>query len=115
MTPGFRILLIIAAVLSFMFMISNIRKSKVRISDTIYWFLISALLILLAVFPQIAFFFGELLGIISTVNLVFLVIIALLIFKIFTMTLRISELDLKLEELAQTIALKNAEDEEKQK
>ncbi|MBE6121258.1 MAG: DUF2304 domain-containing protein [Solobacterium sp.] len=114
MTPAFRILLILAAVLSFMFMISNIRRSRLRISDSIFWFLFAALLILLAVFPQIAYFFGGLLGIISTVNLVFLVIIALLLFRVFTLTLRVSELDGKIEELAQTIALKNMKDNEKE-
>lgn len=114
MTPAFRILLILAAVLSFMFMISNIRRSRLRISDSIFWFLFAALLILLAVFPQIAYFFGGLLGIISTVNLVFLVIIALLLFRVFTLTLRVSELDGKIEELAQTIALNNMKDNEKE-
>ena len=114
MTPAFLILLILAAVLSFMFMISNIRRSRLRISDSIFWFLFAALLILLAVFPQIAYFFGGLLGIISTVNLVFLVIIALLLFRVFTLTLRVSELDGKIEELAQTIALKNMKDNEKE-
>ncbi len=114
MTPAFRILLILAAVLSFMFMISNIRRSRLRISDSIFWFLFAALLILLAVFPQIAYFFGGLLGIISTVNLVFLVIIALLLFRVFTLTLRVSELDGKIEELARTIALKNMKDNEKE-
>lgn len=114
MTPAFRILLILAAILSFRFMISNIRRSKLRISDSIFWFLFAALLILLAVFPQIAFFFGSLLGIISTVNLVFLVIIALLLFRVFTLTLRVSELDGKIEELAQTIALQNMKDKNKE-
>ncbi len=102
-------MLIAAAIFTFFFIISNIRKSKLRISDALYWFGFSTLLILLAVFPQIAFFFGELFGIISTVNLVFLVIIALLILRVFTLTLRLSVLDQKLEELAQEMALKNAE------
>ncbi|MBQ6488638.1 MAG: DUF2304 domain-containing protein [Solobacterium sp.] len=109
MTAPFRIMLIAAAIFTFFFIISNIRKSKLRISDALYWFGFSTLLILLAVFPQIAFFFGGLFGIISTVNLVFLVIIALLILRVFTLTLRLSELDLKLEELAQEMALKEAE------
>ena len=109
MTVPFRIMLIAAAIFTFFFIISNIRKSKLRISDALYWFGFSTLLILLAVFPQIAFFFGELFGIISTVNLVFLVIIALLILRVFTLTLRLSVLDQKLEELAQEMALKNAE------
>lgn len=109
MTVPFRILLIAAAIFTFFFIISNIRRSKLRISDALYWFGFSTLLILLAVFPQIAFFFGGLFGIISTVNLVFLVIIALLILRVFTLTLRLSELDLKLEELAQEMALKDAE------
>ena len=109
MTVPFRIMLIAAAIFTFFFIISNIGKSKLRISDALYWFGFSTLLILLAVFPQIAFFFGELFGIISTVNLVFLVIIALLILRVFTLTLRLSVLDQKLEELAQEMALKNAE------
>ncbi len=109
MTVPFRIMLIAAAIFSFFFIISKIRKRKLRISDALYWFGFSTLLILLAVFPQIAFFFGGLFGIISTVNLVFLVIIALLILRVFTLTLRLSELDLKLEELAQEMALKEAE------
>ena len=107
MTTGFRILLIAAAVFSFAVVIKNINKSKLRISDSIFWFLLAALLILLAVFPQIAFFIGGLLGIISTVNLVFLVIIALLLFRLFALNIRISELDAKLEELTQKITLDN--------
>ena len=109
MTVGFRILLILAALLSFRIVINNIRKSKLRISDSVFWFLFAALLIALAVFPQIAYFFGGLLGIISTVNLVFLVIIALLIFRVFSLTIRVSELNTKLEELAQIIALRDRE------
>lgn len=109
MTVAFRILLIAAAIFTFFFIISNIRRSRLRISDALYWFGFSTLLILLAVFPQIAFFFGGLFGIISTVNLVFLVIIALLILRVFTLTLRLSELDQKLEELAQEMALREAE------
>ncbi len=105
MTTGFRLLLIAAAFLSFAVVIRNINKSRLRISDSIFWFLLAALLILLAVFPQIAYFFGGLLGIISTVNLVFLVIIALLLFRLFALNIRVSELDGKLEELARTITL----------
>ncbi len=109
MTTGFRILLIIAAICSFAVVIGNIKKSKLRISDSIFWFLFAAMLILLAVFPQIAYFFGGLLGIISTVNLVFLVVIALLIFRLFALTIRVSELDAKIEELTQVITLQNHE------
>lgn len=109
MTLGFRLLLVLGAFWAFWIMIRNIRKSRLQISDSIFWTLFAVLLVLLAVFPEIAYFFGELLGIYSTVNLVYLVIIALLIFRLFRVTLQVSELDSKLTELAQRRALDDHE------
>ena len=105
MSFRFRVLLLAAAVLAFLFMIHNIRKSKFVISDSIFWFFFSALLVLLAVVPEIAYYFTKQLGIISASNLVYLVVIGLLIIRIFQMDLRISDLSAKLKTLVQNQAI----------
>ena len=108
------IVLVAGALIVFLGIVWKIRKAELSVASSVFWFLFSISLLLLAFFPQIAYFFGGLRGIISTVNLVFLVIIALLLFRVFTLTLRVSELDGKIEELARTIALKNMKDNEKE-
>ncbi|MBQ6450831.1 MAG: DUF2304 domain-containing protein [Solobacterium sp.] len=113
MTLAFRLLLVAGALWALWIMIRNIRRSRLQISDSIFWTLFAFLLVLLAVFPEIAFFFSELLGIYSTVNLVYLVIIALLIFRLFRVTLQVSELDAKLKELTQKSALDDHEKAER--
>lgn len=101
MTLLFRLFLLIVAVLSFYFVIRNIRKAKLLISDCIFWFFFSLLTVILAVFPGIAIFFANLMGIQSPVNLVYLIILALLLFITFKQTIRISGLETRIKDLVQ--------------
>ena len=77
------------------------------------------LLILVAVFPDPMFWLAELLGIQSPANMVFLFVIFILLIKTFNLTLEISQLQYKIQELVQKIALdenkknKEADKEEK--
>lgn len=105
MTVGFRIFLLILAIISFYFVIENIRKSKLIIADCIFWFLFSLLILLLAVFPGIAIFFANLLGIQSPVNLVYLIMIGLLLALTFKQTIRISQLETKIKNIVQDITI----------
>ena len=82
---------------------------RLQVGDSVFWTLFAILLVLLAVIPEIADFFGHIFGILSTVNLVYLVIITILIYRVFSLTLRISEMDGKLKELARKIALEEAD------
>lgn len=100
-----RVFLLIGAVLSFWVVITNIRKSRMLISDCLGWFFIGIVAILLAIFPKISFFFSDLLEIESPVNLVFLLSIALLLFLVFKQMLRISELEIKIKDLSQNITI----------
>ena len=63
MSIAFRVLLIIAAVWAFLFVINEVRKAKLQISDSLPWFFFMAIFVILALFPQIAIFFASLLGI----------------------------------------------------
>ena len=81
MTTGMRIFLIAGSVLSCVYVLSKIRKSKMRMENSIFWIFFSVILVVLGIFPGIAEWFAGLLGVQSTVNLVYLVIIFLLVLK----------------------------------
>jgi hypothetical protein len=62
-------------------------------------------MIVLAIFPGIANYLAELLGIVSPINLVYLVIIGLLLLKTFKQSIRISELEIKIKNIIQAVTL----------
>lgn len=100
-----RLLLVAGAVIAFCFIANRIRKSKILMGDAIFWVLLSLLLVVIAVFPGIAFFFSELLGFMSPSNFVFLLIMVLLMAKMFANSSEISMLKHRVNELAQENAL----------
>ena len=106
MSIQLRIILIVGAVVTMISMLRKIRKKKVQIDSTIFWILFSFVLVVIAVFPDIIYFFSKLLGVRSPANLVVAGIILILIIKMFLMTLEISELQEKVKELAQSVSLK---------
>ena len=112
MTVPYRILLALAALVILLAMLRKIRKSEMRISDSLFWLFFIITLIVLALFPEIAFFFSGLLGIESPANLVFLYVIALLLIREFASTVELSRLRGKVITLAQEEALKDVESAE---
>lgn len=111
MTSLLRILLITISVLTFAYIIVNIRKSKVKLESLIFWIIFGLMLILLSVFPKIAMFASTLSGFYAPINFILVSIIFLLIYKVFTLTMQLSQVQQKLEELVRHIALKEAEKE----
>ena len=109
MAPELRITLIVVSVLALMYMIRKIRHSKMNISDSIFWIVFSVLLILISVFPIIIFFFAKLLGIQSPQNFLFLLMIGILAFKVFIMSIKVSQLQDKITALVQKIAIHDFE------
>ena len=82
----------------------------------------SGLLLILAIFPQLSFYLSDLLGIDSPANLVFLMIICLLLEKIFTLSIVVSQLEEKVSVLSSEVAIRTQDEdtrlkelEEKQK
>ncbi len=115
MTSLLRILLVIISVLTFAYIIVNIRKSKVKLESLIFWIIFGLMLILLSVFPKIAMFASTLSGFYAPINFILVSIIFLLIYKVFTLTMQLSQVQQKLEELVRHIALKEAEKEKAEK
>lgn len=106
MTLYLRIFLVIGALAVLVIMLRKIRKSEIQVSDSIFWFFFAGSFVLLAMFPQIAFFFSEILGFESPANFVFLYVIAVLIMREFSLTVKVARLRLKVTALAQEVALR---------
>lgn len=105
MGRSLRIFLLIGAFLAFYVVLKNIRKSKMLISDCLGWFFLGFLAILLAVFPEISFFFSKLIGVESPANLIYLILISVLFLLSFKQAIRISELEIKIKDLTQNITI----------
>lgn len=105
MSTQFVIVLVVCAICAFAYILRKIRKSEITIADSTFWFLFAASLVLLAVFPQIAFFFSDVLQIQSPSNFVFLYVIAVLVIREFVSTVELAKLRARLTALTQREAL----------
>ena len=104
-----RIVLIVISAATLILVLRKVRKSQILIEDTVFWIVISFVLVVLSIFPVIAVAASNLLGIISPANFVFLCIIFLLLIKVFFMSLKLSQLENKINMLAQTYAIRQQE------
>lgn len=105
MSVQLRVLLIILTGLFFFRIVGNVKKGKLRTDYAIGWLLSSIVLVIISIVPQIAYFFSELLGIISPANLVFSVIIFLLIILVYILFAKVSNLEEKQKNLIQELAI----------
>lgn len=100
-----RVVLIIASLATCYYTLHKIRKSQIKIEDALFWILTSISLVLLSIFPSIAFFFADLLVIDSSVNFVYLVVIFFLILKVFVLSIKLSQMEERIKNLVQRIAI----------
>lgn len=107
MSTTLRVFLILFSFLTCHWVLRNIRRSKFKIEDSVFWIVASGFLVLISLFPQIVEWVTDLVGIISPSNLVFLAVIFILILKIFQLSLRISQLESKLQSLVQSYAIEH--------
>ena len=108
-----RAVLIIVSIIATRELLVRIRKSRMQIEDSVFWVLLAFFCILLAVFPRILYFFTDLLNMRSPANLLFLFMIAMLLYKCFQMSMHISVLEERIRTLAQDQALKKLAEEER--
>ena len=109
MTLPLRITLFAASLLTFGYMTVKIRDSKMRLEDSLFWFCFSALLLLASIFPQVFFWLSNLVGTMAPSNFVFLFFIFILLIVCFRLSVRLSQLDTKLRELNQQLAIEKLE------
>lgn len=109
MTLPLRIALFAASLLTFGYMTVKIRDSKMRLEDSLFWFCFSALLLLVSIFPQVFFWLSSLVGTMAPSNFVFLFFIFILLIVCFRLSVHLSQLDTKLRELTQQLAIEKLE------
>lgn len=110
MTLLFRIILIVVSVAITILVLRRVARSRAKIEDSIFWLGLCLLFIILSVFPNISVFFADLIGVQSSVNFIFLFFIFVLIMKLFSSSIRISKLEMQVQELSQAIAIHEKED-----
>ena len=109
-----RVCLIVGSLITAVYVLRRVRHAKIQIEDTIFWLGFSAALMILAIFPGIAYWASRLLGFQSPINFVYIVVIFLLLVKQFLLSIRISQLDSRLRILTEQVAL-NQEKQEREK
>lgn len=106
MTIVLRIILIIVSLITFCYISKKIRNAKMVIEESLFWIFFAAFLLLISIFPQIADWGADLLGIYSPTNFIFLVMIFVLILKVFSLSIKLSQLNDKIRKFVQEEALK---------
>lgn len=105
MTMLLRAVLIVVSVATTIMIMRKVRMSKMRIEDSVFWIGFSFLLILFSVFPQIVYLMSDMTGTQTPVNFIFLFVIFVLILRLFRMTVKMSQLETKMRDLVQRIAV----------
>ena len=103
MTVILRWVLIIVSILLTFFVLRKIRQSKVKIEDSIFW-------VMFGIFPGLADILSDFVGTYSTSNFIFMFVIFILLVKVFFLSLKISQLESRVTELIQQMALDRKED-----
>lgn len=105
LTSVLRIVLFLGSVWISLWILIKIGREKAKVEDSLFWILFSFMLIVLSIFPQIAYWLSGLMGVQSPTNFIFLVILLALILKIFRLSILVSQLESKVQELVQRYAI----------
>lgn len=107
MSDTLRILLFFSALVTGGWILYKIRKLQVKMQDAIFWVVFAIILFVMGAFPRICYWLTDLLGIMSPANLIFLVVIFLLMEKVFTLSIIVSQLEEKVSILSIELALRS--------
>ena len=107
MTITLRIILFVLAVVTAWWILSKIRRLKVKMEDAIFWIFVAVVLCTLSLFPEIVYKLTDVIGVMSPANLVFLIVIFILLEKVFTLSIIVSQLEEKVAVLSSEVALRS--------
>ena len=114
MSMAMRVLLILGSLLTALYVLQRVRKSRMRTEDSVFWLFFSLILVIMGLLPDVMTGLARLIGVMSAANLVFLIVIFLLIIKLFLMDQRISSLQRQVTDTAQALAINEREKEARQ-
>ena len=112
MTLLFRIILLAVCLFTYFFLHHSIKKERMRIEESIFWLILSLLLLVFAIFPGIPDILARLLGIYSTANFLFLFVIFILLLRLFYVNAALGKLEERVKTLVQNEALRDRRERE---
>ena len=115
MTVILRCVLIVVSILLTFFVLKKIRQSKVKIEDSIFWVMFALMMVVFSIFPGLADILSDFVGTYSTSNLIFMFVIFILLVKVFFLSLKISQLESRVTELIQQLALDRKEEADRKR
>ena len=90
MSVTLRVLLLVASLVTAVWILRKIRKNRVKQEDALYWLCFAFMLAIFGIFPGLSFIMSSILGIQSPANFIFLAIIALLMEKLLSLSIQVS-------------------------
>ena len=115
MTVILRCVLIVVSILLTFFVLKKIRQSKVKIEDSIFWVMFALMMVVFSIFPGLADILSDFVGTYSTSNFIFMFVIYILLVKVFFLSLKISQLESRVTELIQQLALDRKEEADRKR
>lgn len=108
-----QIVLILASLFTFIYLIRKIRKHKLNIDDSILWIIWSLVLLVLSLVPDLSKYLSKLLGFESTSNFILTTFIFFAYIMVFFQSIKISELKEKNKSLVQRLSIDNSKTKNK--
>ena len=115
MTVILRCVLSVVSILLTFFVLKKIRQSKVKIEDSIFWVMFALMMVVFSIFPGLADILSDFVGTYSTSNFIFMFVIFILLVKVFFLSLKISQLESRVTELIQQLALDRKEEADRKR
>ena len=115
MTVILRCVLIVVSILLTFFVLKKIRQYKVKIEDSIFWVMFALMMVVFSIFPGLADILSDFVGTYSTSNFIFMFVIFILLVKVFFLSLKISQLESRVTELIQQLALDRKEEADRKR
>ena len=106
------IFFVVVAIISIIYILYEIRKEKLSVSDSMFWLLGCLVIAILSIFPNIIIYISNFVGIEYAPSLLFLLAIISLIGLNFKQVKRIRKLEEKITDLAQNLAIIKADEDE---
>ena len=108
MNISLRVLMILVSILTNAYILAKVHHAKVKIEYSIFWIVISGILLIFSIFPRVPGVLSQILGFQAPVNFILVFIIFVLMLKVFLNSLMISKMEDKINTLARIIAVEEA-------
>lgn len=102
-----QILVVVVVVVAMIFLVNMIRERKMELKYSLLWFVMGIGVAIFGCFPQLTSCLAAFLGISQPINLLFFVGFCFSLLIIFSLTVAISRLSVKVKRLVQEVALLN--------